>query len=277
MPSRIRHARVGGHPTSRNWVHETLVVRALVDSPTTTDCLCVARLATKPVSCLSVEGPSQSGSDDLAGPESGPADVPGPRSKPGVTPDNSVTMIMPVIAPWPEPGAEPPVVDVGTTSDNEPIDVPQTLDAPDTHGSALVPARRSSIGLIRPGPGVIADDSWDDPQVPVLARAFGRARRVRLPSRVLVTVVAVLIGLGAIAAVPFALRSEPEAAPDAAPRQVPTGLDERQPVLIPGSTEAQSPTSMPTGASATPARTSRPARAQAGNPATEKRPALGAG
>jgi hypothetical protein len=192
---------------------------------------------------------------------------PGPAS-----PDNTVTTIMPVIAPWPKPGHEPPappsmrlpvepsestaqgraaVPGVESSAEEDEYGrVPEILDVIGSPGTALVLARRPSTDLVRSGPTVLAEDSWDDSAVPV----SGGSRQLRMPSRrVWIAIAAVLVGLGSIAAVPFALTSAPEPAAQAEPSLLPTELDEPPPGFVPASAVATTPVPMSTGRGATPA------------------------
>ena len=187
---------------------------------------------------------------------------------PGSPPDNSVTMIMPVIASWPEPGSAPPGLDVGGRPDAEAIGASSILDVTVQPGAAVVVARRPSIGLIRSGPGVISDDSWDEPPSPPHTEQAGRERRMRLPSRVWVATAAVLMGLGAVVTMPFALQSRSHAIPNAALRQLPAVPDESH-SAIPRSTDAQSAAPLPIGEWATPATTPRSTRVPAANQTNE--------
>jgi hypothetical protein len=83
-------------------------------------------------------------------------------------------------------------------------------------------------------------------------------RRDAQPSRRLwIAVVGVLMGLGAIVAVPFALSSERKADPETAPDQLPTELDVPQSGFVPDPVVAVPPAAppaatMPTGHAATP-------------------------
>ncbi len=136
--------------------------------------------------------------------------------------------------------------------------------SPDNSVTMIMP----SIGLIRSGPGVISDDSWDDTRSPLLTRPAGRARRMRLPSRVLVATVVILMGLGAVLTMPFALQSRSDATPNAALRQLPAVPDESHPA-VPNSTDARSAAPLPIGESATPAATPRSTGAPAANQTNE--------
>ena len=130
-------------------------------------------------------------------------------------------------------------------------DVPDILDLVGKPGTALV--RRPSASIVRAGPTAVAEDSWADSALPVLAGAGIGGRHVRSSSRrIWVVVIAVLIGLGAIAAVPFVLAAGPEPATQAVPDQLPTELDEPQAGFVPESIVVKSPEPLSTGRAATP-------------------------
>jgi len=231
---------------------------------------------------------SESESDD--GPEFGRGDessVPEQRSTPEHLVDNTVTRIMPIIAPWPKPGAEPPTpspptpravgaAPVAPRSDaSDPVepdaDVSDMVDVPATPGTAVVLARRHSTDVVRAGPTAIAEDSWDAPPAPVLDASSLSGRHARMPSRrTWIALVAVLVGLGAVVGVPFVLSSQPEAGPAAAaaPDESPTELDEPPPGFVPDPTYLQSAAPLSTGGAATPAR-SPSTQAQLPNPAAQ--------
>jgi hypothetical protein len=213
---------------------------------------------------------------DAGGDTTDESSLPEPGPKPELPADNSVTTIMSIITPWPEldvdvltprpvgssakrpePGSASvedlvdPAVDDSDPGDDL-ADVPDILDLVGKPGTAL--ARRPSTDIVRVGPTAVAEDSWDDPALPVLAGVGIGGRHVRASSRrVWVVVVAVLIGLGAIAAVPFVLNAGPQrAAPQAVPDQLPTELDEPPAGFVPEPIVVKSPEPLSTGRAATP-------------------------
>jgi hypothetical protein len=111
----------------------------------------------------------------------------------------------------------------------------------------------------RLGPVAVAEDSWDEPPPPIAAGG----RHIGPPSRRLwFAVVGVLMGLGAIAAVPFALSSQPQNSSRAAPDELPTELDVPPSGFVPGLATATTAVPMPTGQAATPAPTLQTTQAQ---------------
>ncbi len=108
----------------------------------------------------------------------------------------------------------------------------------------------------RPGPRAVAEDSWDER--PPSSAVDGRPASP--PSRRLwIAVLGVLMGLGAIVAVPFALSSQPKVEPEAAPGQLPTELDMPSSEFVPDSVLTTPPqATMPTGHVATPVPTTAP-------------------
>ncbi len=213
------------------------------------------------------------------GQELGPDDesaVPEQRSTPESLVDNTVTRIMPVIAPWPDPGAEPPAPPATPAVGSAPVDtrshVSDVVDVPATPGTAVVLARRPASDVVRPGPTAFAEDSWDDTPEPVPDSSSLAGRRAQMPSRrTWVVLVAVLIGLGAVAAVPLVLSSQPKAPLAAPPDGSPTALDEPPPGFVPDPSFAQSTAPLAVGGSATPAPSPSPSpnQGQAANPTTE--------
>jgi hypothetical protein len=225
-----------------------------------------------------VNSRAQSESDD--GPELGSGDE---SSEPEESPtpehlvENTVTRIMPIIAPWPEPGAEPPTPPtlpapraVGAAPVVSRVDAADTPDVPTTPGTAVVLAPRKSADVVRAGPAAIAEDSWDQPPESILDASSTGGRRSQLPSRrVWVTLVAVLIGLGAVVGVPLVLSSRTGTPPAVAVDESTTALDEPPPGFVPDSTSVQSPPALPVGGSARPAPSASPTRAQPPNPTVQ--------
>ena len=204
--------------------------------------------------------PAQSGSDDLAGEVESPA-VPRVRPAPdqeadtaSKVADNSVTTIMPVIAPWPRRGEEPPApprlaLPPAPVPAADPVPWPDLPVVPTgVIGTHVVVPELTEIS--RPGPLVDAEDSWDEP--PPSSAVDGRSGRP--PSRRLwIAVLGVLMGLGAIVAVPFALSSKPSTETEAAPNQLPTELDVPPSGFVPDPVlTTPLPATMPTGHVATP-------------------------
>ena len=231
-----------------------------------------------PVGSLRVSSRAQP-EPDAGGDATDESSLPEPGPGPALPADNSVTTIIPIITPWPEldvdlltprptgssaerpePGSASvadlvdPAVDDFDLGDDL-ADVPDILDLVGKPGTAL--ARRPSTDIVRAGPTAIAEDSWNDSALPVLAGVGIGGRHVRASSRrVWVVVVAVLIGLGAIAAVPFVLTAGPEPAPQAVPDQLPTELDEPPAGFVPEPIVVISPEPLSTGRAATPKPTS---------------------
>jgi hypothetical protein len=251
----------------------------LVDCLATTDRLCVAPMTLKPVGCGRVSRRAQPGPDN--GQELRPDDesaVPEQRSTPESLGDNTVTRIMPVIAPWPDTGAEPPPTPpaVGSARVETRSHVSDVVDVPATPGTAVGLTARHTSDVVRPGPTAFAEDSWDDTPEPVPDASSLAGRRAQMPSRrTWVVLVAVLIGLGAVAAVPFVLSSQPKAPLAAPPDGSPTALDELPPGFVPDPSFAQSTAPLAVGGSATPApsqspsQSPSPSQGQAANPTTE--------
>ncbi len=224
---------------------------------------------------------AESESDDSH--ESGRDDdssVPEQRSTSEFLVDNAVTRIMPIIAPWPDtgddPSAPPPPRAVGAAPVVSRPNVAETVDGPATPGTAVVLAPRRSADIVRAGPTVIAEDSWDEPPPAMPDESNADGRRSQLPSRrVWVALVAVLIGLGAVIGVPFVLSSQPGTPPAVAVDGSPTELDEPPPGFVPSSAYLQSPAPMSTGDSATrapsasPAPAAPPTQGQAANPTVQ--------
>ena len=197
----------------------------------------------RPVGCGRVSRRAQSESDD--GHEFGRDDesaIPEQRSTSESLVDNTVTRIMPIIAPWPDPGR------------------PAHSAAGRGQRAGGVPPRRSGRSMYRPRPvrqssspratppTSSARDQPRSPRIPGRA-ATGHARRLepgrtalaQMPSRrTWVVLVAVLIGLGAVIAVPFVLSSQPEAPLAVAVDGSPTALDEPPPGFVPSPAYLQS-------------------------------------
>jgi hypothetical protein len=87
-------------------------------------------------------------------------------------------------------------------------------------------------------------------------------------------VVGVLVGLGANAAVPFALSSQREDAPKAAPNQLPTEIDLPPSGFVPDPILSTSEVPLSTGQAATPAPTPKPTQAQVAANATIGPPSM---
>ena len=236
--------------------------------------MCVTLQPNLPVGSLRVSSRAQP-EPDAGGDATDESPLPEPGPTPELPPDNSVTTIMSIITPWPEldvdvltprpsgsnaerpePGSasvedlvDPGVGDVDLGDDLS--DVPDILDLVSKPGTAL--ARRPSMDIVRAGPTAVAEDSWDDSALPVLVGAGVGGRHVRHSSRrVWVVVVAVLIGLGAIAAVPFVLNAGLQPTPQAVPDQLPTELDEPPDDSVPEPIVVKSPEPLSTGRAATP-------------------------
>ena len=220
---------------------------------------------------------AQPGPDDRQelGPDEGSA-VPEQRSAPESLVDNTVTRIMPVIAPWPEPGAEPPTAPhppaVGSARVETRGHVSDVVDVPAAPGTAVVLAVPHTSDVVRPGPTAFAEDSWDETPDPVPDAPSLAGRRAQMPSRrTWVVLVAVLIGLGAVAAMPFVLRSQPKAPVATLPGGSPTAVDEPPPGSVPNPSFGQSTGPLAAGGSATPApsQSASPSQGQAANPTVQ--------
>jgi hypothetical protein len=194
---------------------------------------------------------------------------------------------MPRIAPWPEPGTEPPappLVKLPTqptaarVADDAPapatararvqprtpsadvdesFERPAGADQPDELGDA---AREA----LRPGPVALEEDSWDDVPVPVLVEPEP-AGRPAVSTRLWVLVGLVVAGLVAAVAIPFALSGQDsEDQPTAA--GLPTALDEPPPQISASSGSAESG-NVATAAAASPLPASPTTTAEAEVPA----------
>ncbi len=206
--------------------------------------------------------------------------MPEQRSAPESLVDNTVTRIMPVIAPWPEPGAEPPTPPahsapppaVGSARVETRSHVSDVVDVPAAPGTAVVLAMPHTSDVVRPGPTAFAEDSWDETPDPVPDASSLAGRRAQMPSRrTWVVLVAVLIGLGAVAAMPFVLRSQPKAPVAMLSDGSPTALDEPPPGFVPNPSFGQSTGPLAAGGSATPApsQSASPSQGQAADPTVE--------
>jgi hypothetical protein len=146
-------------------------------------------------------------------------------------PADAVTAIMPVIAPWPAAGAEPPApATPWFAAPDAPIRGVATVDV-----AAATDADQTLVGVVvvvddaadRPGPVTLEADSWDAGAAPaalpdqtVLRRRVGR----RSP-KVWVAVGVVLAALISAVALPFVLDADDEAAAPVA-AGLPTALDQ---------------------------------------------------
>jgi hypothetical protein len=181
-------------------------------------------------------------------------------------PDNTVTTIMPIIAPWPEPGTEPPAppalklptqpTAVQLADDDPPP--PTTARArvqprvPPPDVDEPIPVDAAGLGPLdepeRPGPIAFDDDSWDDGAVPVLIDPEP-AGRTGPSSRLWVMVGLIVTGLLAAVAIPLVLTGQDgDDQPTAA--GLPTALDE--PPQISASSGSSQPGSVATAAAASP-------------------------
>lgn len=157
---------------------------------------------------------------------------------------DTVTQIMPVIAPWPAPGHGPAEPVAPWFAADSPIRGVATVDP-----TALADPDQTVVGVLvvddaeRSGPVALPADSWDAP--PALPDQTALRRRAgRPPTRVLVAVGAVLAALLAAATLPFLLGADtPTAAPAAA--GLPTALDE--PLRISADSSAVATTSVSGG------------------------------
>jgi hypothetical protein len=194
----------------------------------------VARTGDTPVTC----GGVSSG----AGPEPEQADASAGRVPPPRDPQDAVTEIMPVIAPWPAPGEEPPAPpDLWFASDATVRGV-ATVDT-----DAVDPSAETLVGEVvqeppeRPGPVAIESDSWD-----ILA-AVPVPRRAGSP-KLWIGVGVALAALIAVIALPLTLGGDHPGSPTAA--GLPTALDE--PGQISAESSGPAATPLATAAAAAP-------------------------
>jgi hypothetical protein len=206
-----------------------------------------------------VSSPAQPGPDDA--PQAAPGESHSLPKRPGnpAEPDNTVTTIMPIIAPWPEPGTEPPAPPALTLPAQRagdgptppatarvqvqprvpPADVDQPIDAVDVDPPNEPP---------RPGPVALDEDSWEDRVTPVLVDPEP-AGRPGPSTRLWVMVGLIVAGLLAAVAIPFVLSGRDTGdQPTAA--GLPTAQDE--PPQISASSGSSQPGSVATAAAASP-------------------------
>jgi hypothetical protein len=171
-------------------------------------------------------------------------------------PDNTVTTIMPIIAPWPEPGTEPPAPPALTLPTQLAEDDPLPPATARVRVQPRVPPADEAIPVDsdppsepeRLGPIALDDDSWDDGAAPVLVEPEP-AGRAGPSTRLWVVVGLIVAGLLAAVAIPFVLSGQ---ASDDQPTAagLPTALDE--PPQISASSGSSQPASVATAAAASP-------------------------
>jgi hypothetical protein len=217
----------------------------------------VARTADAPVTC----GGVSSG----AGPEPDEADASVTRVPPPRDPeDAAVTQIMPVIAPWPAPGEEPPPPPSLWFASDTSVRGVATVDT-----DAVDPSAETLVGEVvpdppeRPGPVALESDSWDAPAAAPVPRRAGSPKLwigVGLALAALIAAIALPLALGG---------GDDPGSPTTA--GLPTALDE--PGQISAESSGPAATPLATAAAAAPSLSANPTSTAAAPSSAQTQPA----